>query len=106
LRLAAEAAQLGIFSFDLETREHIWSPELKMIYGLASDAAAPEDILANIHPDDREGMRSARAASFDPQGSGALEHEHRIMRPDGSIRWVMVKGRVSFAGTGEKRRAR
>ncbi|HJU32229.1 MAG TPA: PAS domain S-box protein [Hyphomicrobiaceae bacterium] len=106
LRLAAEAAQLGIFSFDLETREHIWSPELKAIYGLPSDAAAPEDILANIHPDDREGMRSARAASFDPQGSGVLEHEHRIQRPDGSIRWVMVKGRVSFAGTGEERRAR
>ena len=26
VRLAAEAAQLGVYSFDLETREHIWSP--------------------------------------------------------------------------------
>ena len=26
VRLAAEAAKLGVYSFDLETREHIWSP--------------------------------------------------------------------------------
>ena len=106
LRLAAEATQLGIFSFDLATGEHVWSPELKAIFGLAPDAPAPGDILQSIHPDDREGMRDARRASFDPLGPGIMKDEHRILRPDGSLRWVLVKGRMSFTGEGPQREPR
>jgi PAS domain S-box-containing protein len=104
VRLAAEAAQLGIYSFDLETREHVWSPELKAIAGLAADVPAPTDLLQHIHPDDRERVQSLRRASFDPSGPGTFEDEHRILQPDGSIRWVLVKGRVSFHGEGEARK--
>src|SRR6516225_3706312 len=37
-RLAAEAARLGVYSFDLQSGVHAWSPELKEIFGLAADA--------------------------------------------------------------------
>jgi PAS domain S-box-containing protein len=104
VRLAAEAAQLGVYSFDLETREHIWSPELKAIVGLEADAQTPADILERIHPEDRERVRALRLASFDPAGPGVFEDEHRIVRPDGATRWVMVKGRVSFLGEGVARK--
>jgi PAS domain S-box-containing protein len=104
VRLAAEAAQLGVYSFDLETRQHIWSPELKAIAGLPEDASAPPDILELIHPEDRERVRTSRRASFDPSGLGAFEDEHRIVRPDGRIRWVLAKGRVSFSGDGHARK--
>jgi PAS domain S-box-containing protein len=103
LRLAAEAAQLGTYSFDLQTREHVWSPELKAIFGLPPGAVEPQDIMQWIHPGDRDRVRASRQASFDPQGSGVFEDEHRIVRPDGSMRWVFVKGRISFAGEGENR---
>jgi PAS domain S-box-containing protein len=102
-RLAAEAAQLGTYSFDLQTREHIWSRELKAIFGLPRGAIEPQDIMQWIHPSDRDRVRASRQASFDPEGSGIFEDEHRIVRPDGSIRWVFVKGRISFAGEGESR---
>jgi PAS domain S-box-containing protein len=104
LRLAAEAAQLGVYSFDLETREHVWSPELRAIFGFSATAAEPTDVLQWIHPDNRERVRTLRRESFDPKGSGVFEDEHRILRPDGSTRWVFVKGRVSFAGDGPSRR--
>jgi len=104
VRLAAEAAQLGFYSFDLETREHLWSPELKAIVGLPADVLAPADIFELIHPEDRERVRSSRLASFDPAGQGVFEDEHRIVRADGSVRWVLVKGRVSFVGDGIARK--
>ena len=104
LRLAAEAAQLGTYSFDVETREHVWSPELKSIFGLSACAPGPADVLDFIHPDDRERVRAARRRSFDPGGSGIFEDEHRIRRGDGSIRWVFVKGRVGFTGDSASRR--
>jgi len=106
LRLAAEAAQLGIFSFDLATREQVWSPELKAIFGLEPEAPAPGNVLQHIHPDDREHWRAERDASLDPNGPGILKSEHRILRSDGTIRWVLVKGRMSFVGEGLQREAR
>ena len=104
LRLTAAAAQLGTYSFDLDTRSHTWSPELKAIFGLAPDAPEPADLLQTIHPDDRQRVAVMRRASFDPLGSGFFEDEHRIIRPDGSVRWVFVKGRVSFTEEGSRRR--
>jgi PAS domain S-box-containing protein len=104
VRLAAEAARLGVYSFDLETREHIWSPELKAIVGLQADAQTPADILELIHAEDRERVRALRLASFDPAGPGVFEDEHRLVRPDGTARWVLVKGRVSFMGEGAARK--
>jgi PAS domain S-box-containing protein len=104
LRLAAAAAQLGTYSFDLDTGSHRWSPELKAIFGLPPEAPEPADLLEAIHPDDRERVSTMRRASFDPLGSGFFEDEHRIIRPDGAVRWVYVKGRVLFAESGAHRR--
>ena len=105
-RLAAEAARLGVYSFDLQSGVHAWSPELKEIFGLAADAPPPTDILQRIHPEDRARVAALRRQSFDPQGSGAFEDQHRIVRPDGAIRWVFVKGSVAFVGKGAELRPR
>ena len=83
VRLAAEAAQLGVYSFDLETREHIWSPELKAIVGLEADAPTPADIMELIHPEDRERVRALRLASFEPAGSRRV----RGRASDRAARW-------------------
>jgi PAS domain S-box-containing protein len=106
LRLAAQAAQLGVYSFDLQTRDHQWSPELKAIFGLPPDAAAPDDVLKVIHPDDRERFAAYRQRTREPESSGAFQDEHRIVRADGSVRWVLVKGSISFVGEGPQRTAR
>jgi PAS domain S-box-containing protein len=104
LRLAAEAAQLGIYIFDFQTGEHTWSAELKKIFGLSPDQPSPERIIDLIHADDRHRFDELRRASLDPDGPGSFEDEHRIVRPDGSEAWVFVKGRVAFTGTGAARR--
>jgi PAS domain S-box-containing protein len=105
LRLAAQAAQLGVYRFDLETSEHDWSPELCSIFGLPSESPAPKELLPLIHPDDRERVAALMRASRDPSGDGVFEDEHRIIRADGKVRWVLVKGRVAFAGDQENRTA-
>lgn len=106
LRLAAEAGQLGIYSFDIETREHIWSAGLKRIFGLAPDAPVPSSLLSVVHPDDRERVKADIEASLDPVTGGVFEDEHRILRADGGVRWVLAKGKVTFVGKGAGRRAK
>jgi PAS domain S-box-containing protein len=106
LRLAAASTQLGVYSFDLKTRQHQWSAELKAIFGLPADAPAPTEIAELVHPEDREKFVGLRRESFDPRSSGSFQDEHRIVRQDGSVRWVLVKGKVSFAGEGAAREAK
>jgi PAS domain S-box-containing protein len=106
LRLAAEAGQLGIYSFDRETREHAWSPGLRQIFGLAPDAPVPAAVLPLVHPDDRERVKAGMKASLDAAGSGVFQDEHRILRADGSVRWVLAKGKVTFVGGGGGRKAK
>ena len=98
LRLAAASTQLGVYSFDLETRQHVWSPELKAIFGLPAGAPVPSEIAECVHPDDRARFETLRRQSFAGMSSGTFQDEHRIIRQDGSVRWVFVKGRVSFSG--------
>jgi PAS domain S-box-containing protein len=106
LRLAAASTQLGVYSFDLKTRRHEWSAELKTIFGLPIDAPVPNEIAERVHPDDRERFVDLRRESFDAASSGTFEDEHRIIRQDGSVRWVFVKGRVSFTGEEGARQAK
>lgn len=59
--------------------EHIWGRTCGSLY------ASPESWLDALHPDDRE--RVAEAA-FTKQVSGIYDEEYRIVRPDGSVRWI------------------
>jgi PAS domain S-box-containing protein len=104
LRLAAASTQLGVYSFDLATRQHTWSAELKAIFGLPADAPVPHEVAEHVHPEDRARFEALRQKSFDVAGPGTFQDEHRILRPDGSVRWVLVKGRVSFTGEGSARK--
>ena len=104
LRLAAASTQLGVYSFDLETRQHTWSAELKAIFGLSADAPVPAEIAECVHPEDRARFETLRRESLAAASSGTFQDEHRIIRQDGSVRWVFVKGRVSFTGEADARK--
>ena len=108
LRLAAQAANFGTYDYDLVANKLYWSPELKAIWGLRPDDPYPiaeEYVPFGVHPDDRAKVGNLLKESLNPQGSGLLQIEHRIVRPDGSVRWVLAHGRVYFSGDGEARHA-
>ncbi len=95
LRIAAEVGGFGLYDYDLEHGGMYWSPELHEILGTDGTAAAPED--ASIHPDDREVTLERFAAAQSPSGDGAFDFEYRMIRPDGTVRWVSTHGRTYFS---------
>jgi len=108
LRLAAQAANFGTYDYDLVANTLYWSPELKAIWGLHPDDPCPiaeNNVHLGVHPDDRANVAIALNESLNPQGNGLLRLEHRIVRPDGSVRWVLAQGRVYFSGDGETQHA-
>ena len=93
LRMAVDAAGVGLWSWDLQTDEVSWEAPLRAIFGLppGTTPVGRDGYLALVHPDDR-----ARAAAgiADGVAKGRWEDEYRIVRADGAVRWVMVKGTV------------
>lgn len=90
---AQALAHLGSWSWDLRTGRIDLSDELHAIH--CTDGSAPAtvyDYIARIHPDDRG---TVVAAIRDAQSNGAgFEHEYRIVRGDGDIRWLHARGEV------------
>ena len=107
MRLAAQAAHFGVLEWDLLRGTTFWSAETRLIFGLPADqpATAPGVVPAFVHPEDVARVRQAWDRAVDPQGEGVVDNKHRILRPDGSMRWVHCSGRAQFEGQGLQRRA-
>jgi len=77
----------GIFRTDLNGNTTYINPKWTEISGLSEQEALGSGWLNTVHPDDREKLISDwKEISYRQQESLA---EYRIMRPDGSISWVM-----------------
>lgn len=86
---AQKIAHVGSFEYDAATRMTVWSEEERRIYGLDPAAPAPayDAILAQCsHPDDAALVHTTFTQAI--QSRSVYEREHRIVRPDGSVRWV------------------
>jgi PAS domain S-box-containing protein len=100
LRLALAAGRMGTWDWDIATDEVTWAPELEAIHGLLpgsfgrSFAAFQKD----VHPEDRDRILREIARTLE---SGENHHiEYRIVRPDGSLRWVDGRGKLFRDGSG------
>jgi PAS domain S-box-containing protein len=105
LRVACEAADLGIHDFDIETGALKWDARIRGLWGVDSDAPVSYDaFLAGLHPDDRAPTEAQLASALDPAGDGRFLAEYRVInRVDGVVRWVQATGRVAFDGTTPQR---
>jgi len=90
LRVAVKAGRVGIWECHIPTERVVWNDELDDIFGWpARSELTLARVIAAIHPDDRERFERAYEALL--AGESDLEVEFRIVRPDGSLRWLEAK---------------
>ena len=94
-KMALAAGGMGIFEVDIEHDRITWSDEIYAQVGAerTSETLSTADIERFIHPDDLAETRARRAEAF--AGGGTYEDEFRIVRPDGEVRWIYVRGQAS-----------
>ena len=100
--MATEAAQIGTWFLDFNRGTAQCNDELYRLLGL-DPRPGPEDIgffFDFIHPDDRRGRLENTRALIN-KASSELMDEFRIIRKDGQIRWLAVRGRVISNASGE-----
>ncbi len=94
LQIAVNAAGVGVWSRHPDNPRASWNEQMFRITGRPPHLGGPtreEWINQIVHPDDRAAIRAARAAATPETVS--LEHECRIVRPDGEVRWLVHRVR-------------
>ncbi len=101
LQMALSAAQAGVWSWNIQTGEIVWSPENYSLYGLDSDHGLPvySDWEQCVHPDDLGPTNQAIRDAVERR-TPEYHSEFRVIHPKLGVRWILGVGRVEFAPDG------
>ncbi|MEH2042663.1 PAS domain-containing protein [Nostoc sp.] len=100
IRLTTNAAELGMWFWNITTNEVIWTDKCRQLFGLSLEAEINFEIFLNcVHPEDRQCIHEAIARSLEEQVE--YDIEYRTLWSDGSIHWIAAKGRVFYDAEGK-----
>jgi diguanylate cyclase (GGDEF)-like protein/PAS domain S-box-containing protein len=92
LQRAQQVGGVGTWVWDPASNRTTWSEEARETYAIPADDAAtgdPDLFWSRVHPDDRLAVERAQEEAF---GAGEIcDVEHRIVLPDGAIRWIRAR---------------
>ncbi|NIQ01210.1 MAG: PAS domain S-box protein, partial [Nitrospinaceae bacterium] len=98
---AQAVSHTGSWVWDIKTNALDWSDEIYRIVGMSRGEVEPDYplFLKLVHPEDREMVESAVARAV----AGEEEYDiiHRLVRLDGTIRYIREKSQVTFDENGE-----
>jgi PAS domain S-box-containing protein len=91
---AAQAAGLGTFEWDLTSGRLVWDAALLEVFGYdeRTFGGTIESFEARLHPDDLAPVTAALDRAI--AACGVYEAEFRVLRPDGTTRWLTARGRA------------
>ncbi|MET0397488.1 MAG: PAS domain S-box protein [Longimicrobiaceae bacterium] len=100
LQAALDASATGTFRWSIRSGALDWDAALDRLFGLPSSDTprTVEGFLARVHPGDRPRVVEAvaRCASHGVD----FHEEFRVVWPDGSVRWLLDKGRTYLDAEG------
>jgi PAS domain S-box-containing protein len=103
LHHVSEAGRLAVWQIEREGLIH--DPDLNAVLGWpAGTKMTPDDIRSLYLPGELERLREITAATW-ARGQRAVEVEAQIRRPDGEVRWVMLRGELGLDSKGQVRAA-
>ncbi|NJO81396.1 MAG: PAS domain S-box protein [Blastochloris sp.] len=104
LSLALEAAQMGTWEIDLQSRVVLRSATTDLLFGLTPDGAprTADDYFQCIHPDDLAQVVEAIRRTVEEGAEHGVEY--RVIRPDAALCWLAFQGKLIHDQQGVPRR--
>jgi len=104
-QLALNAAHLGWWHYDPETRIASYDQRYREIFQVTGSQRPNDEILTRLHPDDLPGVWAKVEAALNPVDPQPYATEYRIVLPAGVVRWIEAYGLAIFEGEGDARHA-
>ncbi|MGG6269642.1 PAS domain S-box protein [Leptolyngbya sp. AN03gr2] len=107
LRLALEGADLGLWDYDLEARQFVWSNRCKVLFGVPLNAVMSYDrFLEAVHSEDRDRINAEIHQVIQSSTDYDLEIRLQQSAPDldHAPRWIRLKGNVYRNSDGQPHR--
>ena len=100
LEHAQRIAQVGSWEWNMLTGDLYWSREVYRVLGLDPHNFAPTDdnFMLTVHPDDRSAIVDATHRAV--RESVPYLVDHRVVRPDGEVRYVRSLGEIERQSDG------
>jgi PAS domain S-box-containing protein len=104
LRMAVDAARYVGWDADYRTGRNRWFGDMQSMFGITDDNYAADlgQFRKCVHPDDREKMEQAMQTARERRTPYAAEF--RVVRTDGTLRWISARGKFYFNSAGETSR--
>lgn len=103
LNEAQKIAHLGSWEYIAATQTTVWSEEEYQIFGLdptKNSPTYPTMLQEHVHPEDMSLLNDTFMQALKTQSVYELK-EHRIVRPDGTVRWIADRAHPYFDEQGE-----
>ncbi len=93
--MALQAAQVGIWSWDLMSNRITWDDTMHALFGIkpGSFSGKQRDFLEYMLPEDREEQLELGRSYY--QEGGKFDTKFRILRPDGETRVIINRGEAT-----------
>jgi PAS domain S-box-containing protein len=97
-RAACAAGGIGVWTWDVPSGALVYDAVALSIIGLPPDTISTRAQFESlIHPLDRAHFQDSLTRALDPNGSGDLWLEQRMIRPGNGVEfWITAKGKISF----------
>ncbi|MCC5598726.1 PAS domain S-box protein [Nostoc favosum] len=96
LATTQQIAHIGSWEWNLETKKRSWSMETFRVFGLNPTQSEPTqaEFLQMVHPEDRELFQTNFEQAIAQETPFNIEY--RIVRPDGSVRYLEAKAEIVY----------
>jgi len=103
-RLAVESGKSVGWDWNLKTGQDSWFGDLSTMFGIPSHLfiGRMEDFYHYVHPEDRQSVGEAVAEA--KQSRKNYVSEFRVIRTDGTVRWVTAIGKFYYGSKGDPER--
>jgi len=94
LKIAANAAQIGIWEYDFTNDSHVWNDQVYELHGVKKEefAGGYEAWRSLIHPEDQEKTKIEEEIVM--KGEKDLDHNYKVVWPNGNIRHIHAKAKL------------
>jgi PAS domain S-box-containing protein len=101
LNLALESAQMGIWFWDMKDNKRYFDNQTCSILGIdhTNFNGEEQEFYKVVHPDDIKIITDAHALTI--KTNAFYEPEYRVIHPNGTIRFINARGRLTYDAKGK-----